>query len=83
MCMIACEADVNGICLTFGTRIRTFLYNAHQSQRGKDLHLEDTLRLPTELSAAVLSEQFERAWLRSVNSGHPSIVATLHSLFAR
>lgn len=55
----------------------------HQSRGGNELQLGDTLLLPTDLTAAVLSERFQSAWAAAVSSGGAPLVPALRALFAR
>lgn len=92
-----CYDNVRNILSTLGLRCR-YCHSArqqtrpsctrsncyrHQRRRSEELKLDDTLHLPSELTAVVISEKFERAWRNTVRRGHPSISAAFHALFAR
>lgn len=54
-----------------------------QSRAGIELQLDDTLLLPAELTAAVLSERFQVAWEALVDRGQPSLALAFRALFFR
>ncbi|CAM9118953.1 unnamed protein product [Discosporangium mesarthrocarpum] len=47
------------------------------------LKLEDTLELPAELTASMLSADFDNSWQQRVEVGQPSLLWSLHTMFAR
>ena len=54
-----------------------------QGQENGELQLEDTLLLPADLSAEILSERFHPAWEALVDRGKPSLALAFRALFFR
>lgn len=55
----------------------------NQGREGAELQLDDTLLLPAELTAEVLSKRFQLAWKSLVDRGQPSLALAFRALFFR